>query len=245
MKKVKRLGLMLGLALPLIACGQQTQKTPKQIKQIFEKQYQQLGVQVKDVKPLPIKGWYEITLNGNQIVYVDQNVSYMMQGDLVDLKNKKNLTEERLQELSIVDYKTLPLQDAVTEVRGNGQAHVVVFSDPDCPYCKRLEAEFAKMTDVSIHTFLLPMDQLHPQARAKSIQIWCQQDKTAAWIGWMRENKTPKTIAACDTPLDRNEQLAQHLGFNGTPTLVFPNGKSSSGYLPMPQLQEMILRNQK
>lgn len=222
----------------------QAQKTPAQVKETLEKAYADQQLTVKEVKPAPIKGWFEVVLPDNQIVYVDGEANYMLAGSLYDLKAKKDLTAEREKELNIIDFATLPLDDAIKEVRGNGQNKVVVFSDPDCPFCHRLEQEFAKMTDVTIYTFLMPIDSLHPNARAKSVQIWCQPDRTAAWVGWMRNKQTPPKVAECANPVNKSTQLGDRLGFTGTPTVVFPNGQVQMGYAPYDVLQQAITQNQ-
>lgn len=166
------------------------------------------------------------------------------QGDLIDVNTRQSLTDERSAELNKIDFSSLPLDMAIKEVRGNGKLKVAVFSDPDCPFCKRLEHEFAKMTDITIYNFMLPIASLHPDAQRKAELIWCQPDRTAAWTQWMRQGKMPPAAPACDNPVAETVSLGEQLGFNGTPTLVFPNGRSQSGYSPLPQLQQQIEANQ-
>ncbi len=233
--------------LPLIACGQtqlNNPKTPDEIKATLEKTYAEQKLTIRSVQPAPVKGWFEVVLPDNQIVYVDGDVKYMMAGSLIDLGAKKDLTAERTKALNVIDFSSLPLENAITEVRGSGKYKVAVFSDPDCPFCHRLEKEFAKMTDVTIYTLLMPIDALHPAARAKSEQIWCQKDRTAAWTAWMREGKAPAKVAACPNPVEKTIALGEELGFTGTPTVVFPNGQVQMGYAPQDVLQQAIEQNQ-
>ncbi|MBO7554614.1 MAG: DsbC family protein, partial [Neisseriaceae bacterium] len=178
------------------------------------------------------------------IYYVDENAAYLIDGSIMELKTRKDLTAERLSDLHRVNFADLPLQDAIVEVRGSGKYKVVVFNDIDCPFCRRLEGEFAKMTDLTIYTLLMPVDALHPEAKRRSTQVWCSKDRTGAWLAVMRENKPIPEVAPCDTPIDRTLQLARKLGFTGTPTLVFPNGKVQAGYAPAAALQEAIAANQ-
>lgn len=250
----KKLSVLAAVAaLALSACSPQAAATPavsaaeaeKAIKAKLESAYAEQQLKVQSVRAAPVAGWYEVVVSGNQVVYTDAKGDYMMVGDLVDVASKKSLTEARSQDLSKVDYASLPLDMAVKEVRGNGALKVVVFSDPDCPFCKRLEAEFAKMTDLTIYNFMMPIASLHPQAAAKAEQIWCQPDRTAAWTGWMREGKAPPAVAACDNPVAQTVSLGEQLGFTGTPTIVFPNGKVQPGYMPAAQLKEVIAANQK
>lgn len=250
------------ILLPLVACGQTPvsnntstksaavaadvdQKLAQALTEKLEKTYQEQKLKVLSIHNTPIKGLYEVLVTGNQLVYVDAEANYMLVGDLLDINSRRSLTEERMAEVNKIDYPQLPLEQAIKEVRGNGQRQIVVFSDPDCPYCKRLEHEFAKMTDLTIYTFLMPIPSLHPRAQNKSEQIWCQSDRTAAWTAWMREGKNPPPVPACANPVAETMALGQQHGFNGTPTLVFPNGKTLSGYLQQAALKEAINSNQK
>ena len=155
-----------------------------------------------------------------------------------------NQLEEKMADLNRIDYKALPFDSAIKEVRGNGQYKVAVFSDPDCPFCKKLEHEIAQMTDVTIYTFLMPIDSLHPQATAKSIQLWCQPNRTEAWTKWMREGVSPAQVAECANPVAELTKLAESFGFNGTPTIVYPNGKVQSGYMPKADFEAALKKNQ-
>ncbi|MDO5640589.1 MAG: DsbC family protein [Neisseria sp.] len=267
----KTLHLLLSLAaVPLAACGQTpvsntgaasapvaaTAKTSaaasgevgaelaKTLTDKLEKTYEGQQVKVQSVRATPIPGLYEVVVSGNQVVYADSKADYMLVGDLIDVNTRQSLTEERTAELNKLDFSTLPLEQAIKEVRGNGKLKVAVFSDPDCPFCKRLEHEFVKMSDVTIYNFMMPIASLHPDAARKAEQIWCQPDRTAAWTQWMREGKMPPQVAACDNPVAETTSLGEQLGFTGTPTIVFPNGRTQSGYSPMPQLQQTIAANQ-
>ena len=100
------------------------------------------------------------------------------------------------------------------------------------------------MNDITIYSFMMPLASLHPDAARKAEQIWCQPNRTAAWTAWMREGRMPPQVKVCDNPVAETTSLGEQLGFHGTPALVFPNGKTQSGYSPMPQLEQIIKQNQ-
>lgn len=216
----------------------------KQITTTLEKNYADQKLQVKSVKTSPIAGIYEVIMSGKQIGYADATGKYMFVGDLIETSEGRSLTEERRSELNAVDFNSLPFDSAIKEVRGNGSLKVAVFSDADCPFCKRLEAEFAKMTDITIYSFMMPIASLHPDAHRKSVQIFCQPNPTQAWTTWMREGKLPPEVAECPNPVAKTTALGNSFGFNGTPTIIFPNGKVQAGYVPLPQLEVLIKQNQ-
>lgn len=216
----------------------------KTIRAKLEKVYAEQKLKVQAVYPTPVSGLYEVVLSGKQVIYTDAKADYMIVGDFIDINSRKSLTDERNADLSKVDFDSLPLEMAIKEVRGNGKRVIVVFSDPDCPFCKRLEHEFAKMTDITIYNFMMPLASLHPDAARKAEQIWCQPDRTAAWTNWMREGRMPPQAAPCENPVAETTSLGEQMGFQGTPALVFPNGKTQSGFSPLPRLEQLINENQ-
>ena len=220
-------------------------KVGEALKARLEKIYESQGLKVISVSETPIQGIYEVVVSGKQIIYTDAKGDYMFVGDLIDVNTRKSLTDERAADLNKIDFATLPFDKAIKEVRGNGKLKVAVFSDPDCPYCKRLEHEFEKMTDITIYTFMMPIPSLHPDAARKAEILWCQPNPTQAWTDWMRKGQFPSGKANCDNPVAETTSLGEQFGFNGTPTLVFPNGRSQSGYSPMPHLKKIIEDNQK
>lgn len=182
----------------------------------------------KSIKLSPLAGVYEVYANGN-IFYVDKTVSYVMVGgSLVEDATKRNLTTERLQELTTIKFDTLPFKNAIEIKKGNGQYKFAVFSDPDCPFCKTLEQGLEKMgiSDYTAYIFLFPLKELHPDAVAKSESIWCAKDKNEAWSNWMVKGIAP-VKASCENPLAANEKLADDLGVAGTPTIYMNNGKQT------------------
>ena len=249
--------------LPLLACGQPAvsnanaapapaakaeapadKSVAASLKARLEKVYAAQDLKVLSVNETPIKGIYEVVVSGKQIIYTDAKGDYMLVGDLINVNTRQSLTEERAADLNKIDFASLPLDKAIKEVRGNGKLKVAVFSDPDCPYCKRLEHEFEKMTDITIYTFMMPIPSLHPDAARKAEILWCQPNPTQAWTDWMRKGKLPSGKANCENPVAETTSLGEQFGFNGTPTVVFPNGRSQSGYSPMPHLKEIIEKNQ-
>ena len=160
---------------------------------------------------------------------------------MVDPKTKKDVTGERLEELTKIDFNSLPLEKAIKVVKGNGRRKVAVFSDVDCPFCKRLEQnELSNIDDVTIYTFLYPLEQLHPNAAEKSKLIWCADDRVEAWNNWVFKNKLPKKAGDCKVPLEEIGQLARKLGVSSTPTLIFADGKRLKGAQPYNKIEEAM-----
>lgn len=201
---------------------------------------------VEKVTKTPYAGLYEVFMGG-QIIYTDEKMSFLIaEGRLVDPKTKKDLTGERLEELTKIDFSTLPLNQAIKVVKGNGSRKLVVFSDVDCPFCKRLERnELANITDVTIYTFLYPIEQLHPDAANKSKLIWCAKDRVKAWEDWILRDQLASTAGSCDVPLEKVGELARKIGVTSTPTLIFADGKRMLGAQPYKEIERMLSASKK
>jgi thiol:disulfide interchange protein DsbC len=223
----------------LLAMSQLAVADEASLKKAIEASYPKF--KVESVIKTPYAGLYEVFMGG-QIVYTDEKLTFLIaEGRLVDPKTKKDITGERLEELTKVDFNSLPLDQAIKVVKGNGSRKLVVFSDVDCPYCKRLEQkELVNITDVTIYTFLYPLVQLHPDSPEKSKAIWCASNRVKAWNDWILNSKLPSTTGNCEVPLERVGELARKLGVTSTPTLIFADGKRMLGAQPYNEIEKSM-----
>jgi len=195
---------------------------------------------IDEVSKTPIPGVYELRI-GAELLYTDEQGQYVIQGSIIDTKSRVNLTEARVAKLTQVDFASLPLKDAILIKQGTGARKLVVFGDPNCGYCKRLERDLVTLKDVSIYTFLYPI--LGPDSNVKSRDIWCAREPAKVWRNWMVDGTTPpKAMGACDTSvLERNLALGNRNRVNGTPAVVFEDGTRSPGALPADQLESRLV----
>jgi len=196
------------------------------------------GVPVESVTATPYDGLFEVQI-GDELVYTDADVRFVMQGALVDAESRRNLTTARLEQLNAVAFSDLPMELAFTQVRGNGSRHVAVFEDPNCGYCKQFRRTLLEVDDITVHTFMYPM--LAPDSADKVRDVWCAKDKAAAWDAWMIEGKRPAT-ASCDAPLPQMVALGQKLRVRGTPTIIFADGTRVGGALPRAAFEERLAK---
>jgi thiol:disulfide interchange protein DsbC len=199
------------------------------------------GVKVDAVAKTPYLGLYEVRLD-SEILYTDEKMNYIFSGNIIDGRNMQNLTEKRLRELTAIKWENLPLDAALKTVHGNGKRTLAIFSDPNCPYCKRFEKDLAKVDDITIYTFLYPI--LSQDSHEKSKAVWCSADKSKAWSELMLNGTVP-TAAGCDTPIDKNLALGRKYRVTGTPTLIFANGERVPGAIPAEQIEKLLAQNGK
>jgi thiol:disulfide interchange protein DsbC len=237
---LKHLKLKHIIVASLIAISPLVLADEASLKKAIEAAYPKF--KVESITKTPYGGLYEVFMGG-QIVYTDEKLTFLIaEGRLVDAKNKKDVTGERMEELTKVDFNSLPLDQAIKVIKGNGSRKLVVFSDVDCPFCKRLEQkELANIDNVTVYTFLYPIESLHPDAANKSKSIWCAPNRVKAWNDWVFNNKLPAAATNCDVPLEKVGELARKVGVSSTPTLIFSDGKRMLGAQPYKEIEKYLV----
>jgi thiol:disulfide interchange protein DsbC len=253
--KAIRCGLAAGLMmLALVAGAQQKNLAPTQanaanapvpaaidaqLRRNLEQRLPNVG-KIDEVTRTPVPGLYEVRV-GTDLFYSDAEGNYLLNGQMIDTRGKRNLTEERQDKLLAIDFDQLPLKDAFVIVRGNGKRKLAVFEDPNCSYCKRFERDLQKIENVTVYMFLYPI--LGPDSTDKSRAVWCSRDKGKAWVGFMVDNQPlAKADANCDVAaLARNIEFGRKHKITGTPTLVFADGSRVPGAIGAPDIEKLLV----
>jgi len=193
---------------------------------------------IKSVKPSPIAGLYEVQ-SGRNIFYSDADGShFIMGGHIIDTVAKKDLTKTRMEEINKVDWSVLPLDKAVVSGDKNGKLKLAIFTDPECPYCRKFEHELARLKGVKVYSFLYPLS-FHKHAKGWSTAIWCSKNRHKMLTNIMVNNADPKA-GTCDTPIEEISMLGKKLGITGTPTLIAGDGRLSAGGKGAAQLKSWL-----
>lgn len=194
---------------------------------------------IEEVRKTPMAGLYEVRIGPSEIFYTDATGSYLLQGNLIDTKLRRNLTEERVEKLSAIQFDSLPLKDAFVVTRGDGKRRMAVFEDPNCGYCKRFERDLQKVDNVTVYMFLYPILGADSAERSKS--IWCAPNKIAAWQDWMVRDVSPTAATTCDTSaITRNVEFGRKYKITGTPTLIFADGSRVPGAINAQQIEKFL-----
>lgn len=194
------------------------------------------GSSIGVISKSPYFGLFEVQFD-SQLVYTDAKAKYIIAGTVWDADTKVNLSEARLKVLNRIDVASLPLDLAFKRVKGNGERKLIVFSDADCPYCAKLENELKQVDNVTIYTFLFPIDVLHPDSARKSKMIWCSADRATAWNTFFASGALPDNKGECDNPVEKTNALGQKLRVTATPTLIFADGSIVPGAIPPEQIE--------
>jgi thiol:disulfide interchange protein DsbC len=229
--------LLRGLLLAGLCAATAAGAQEAAIRKNLTERLPQMG-KIDEVTKTPMPGVFEVRV-GSDLYYTDTEGSYLIHGEMIDVKAKRNLTEERVTKLTAIDFDKLPFDDSFKIVRGNGSRRIALFEDPNCGYCKRFERDLQKVDNVTIQVFLFPI--LGPDSAVKSKAVWCAKDKAATWQDWMVRDKPLPAASACDTSaLARNVELGRRHQITGTPTLVFVDGRRVPGAIGPAELEKLL-----
>ncbi|MGM9484125.1 DsbC family protein [Roseateles sp. NT4] len=194
---------------------------------------------IDEVRPSAMPGLWELRI-GNEIRYTDAGANFLIEGELFDLKARKNLTEERVTQLNRIDFAGLPFKDALMWKNGTGKRRIAVFADPNCGYCKRFEKGLQELKDVTVYTFLIPI--LGGDSPEKARAIWCSKDNANAWLSWMLKGEQPaKATTPCDeSAIERNLALSRKIHVNGTPAILLEDGNRIPGAVGPAELEKRL-----
>lgn len=231
---LRRLVVCALTVMGLIACSASADEA--KIRQILQAKFPTMAVD--SVTKAPFAGLYEVVLDG-EIVYTDEKVEYFFGGNIYDIRTlpPRNLTQDSTNRMAVQALNG-SLNLAIKRVKGSGKRTLYTFEDPNCGYCKQLHVELAKVSDVTIYTFLLPI--LSQDSIEKSRAVWCAQDRAKAWEDLMLKAVLPEGGKICDTPIEKNLQLMRRFGIRGTPAIYLANGQQIGGYIPAERIEQAL-----
>jgi thiol:disulfide interchange protein DsbC len=185
----------------------------------------------------PSPGIFEVNMD-KDVLYVDSTGNYFFP-TMVDMRTRINIGDERRAELNRVDFSALPLADAIKTTNGNGKRKIAVFADPNCGYCKQLERNLLSLKDATIYTY--PVGILGQDSVNKSNAVSCATgDKSKIWKAMMLEGATPVSKACDGSAVARNLELFKKMGFQGTPSIIYENGRTHKGFVENDKIESMI-----
>ena len=197
------------------------------------------SVKIDSVKPSEVKGLYEVTVGAN-IFYVSDDGKYLLQGRLVDVAARTDLTEQKLSGKRIQAIEKIGQNNMIVFKPKISKYTVTVFTDIDCGYCRKLHSEIDQYLaqGITIQYLFFPRAGKNSDSYNKAVSVWCADDRNAALTAAKKDQKVP--AKTCDNPVDEHMQLGEDFDVKGTPMIVTEKGNIYPGYLPAKQLVEAL-----
>jgi len=198
------------------------------------------GARPDELRPTAVPGVYELT-RGADIVYVTADGKYAFTGDLVELANNNNLTEQHRRELRAKAIAAFPEDQMLVFGPADPKYTVTVFTDVDCPYCRKLHSQIASYNRLGIRVryLLYPRTGPNTESWTKAEQVWCSADRNAA-LTRAKLGEELKAKPCANNPVARSFALGQELSLEGTPAIVMANGEMLPGYVPPDVLMQHL-----
>ena len=201
------------------------------------------GIDKKDITDSPFKGVYEvITYNPIDSMLISEDGQYLIQGDVVNIKTRSLIQKSsKVKNLKLELISTIKDSDKIIYKAQDEKYQVHVFTDVDCPYCRRLHNSIGQMNDLGISVKYLasPLASLHPKAQGKMQKIWCADDRNQAMDDY-NDSGTIVDASNCDNPVADQLEISKQLGVTGTPAIFLSDGTHLPGFLPADKLLRKI-----
>ena len=201
------------------------------------------GIDKKDITDSPFKGVYEvITYNPIDSMLISEDGQYLIQGDVVNIKTRSLIQKSsKVKNLKLALISTIKDSDKIIYKAQDEKYQVHVFTDVDCPYCRRLHNSIGQMNDLGISVKYLasPLASLHPKAQGKMQKIWCADDRNQAMDDY-NDSGTIVDASNCDNPVADQLEISKQLGVTGTPAIFLSDGTHLPGFLPANKLLRKI-----
>lgn len=199
------------------------------------------GITVDQLRPSPIAGWFELSF-GDGVAYVTEDGKYLIQGDLFEVATRVNLTQSRHNEARRIAMAQLNEDDAIVFSPPTPKHTITVFTDVDCPYCRKLHSDIAKYNEQGIRVRYVAYPRSGPGSETWETMeaVWCSKDRRDALTRAKRGEKVERPADCKTTAIASEYALALKVGVQGTPMILLENGGVISGYMPAEQLAEQL-----
>ena len=188
------------------------------------------------IEDAPLPGFQQAIVAG-QVVYVSNDGKYLLQGSLYDIQRQKNVSEEAMAAVRREVIDAIPMADRIVFAPPNPKHTVVVFTDVECAYCRRLHSEIAQYNKQGIAVEYVAFPRMGPASEdfRKMEAVWCAKDRRKA----LTDAKNDRKVASdrCKNPVAMQYELGQRAGLLGTPMILTEDGTQLGGYVPPEQLR--------
>lgn len=197
-------------------------------------------IELDRIAPAPFPGFHQV-IAGGQVVYVSDDGRFLMQGELLDIANRKDLNEAAMASLRAEVLRTIPAKDRITYGPAGGAKHsVVVLTDTECGYCRKFHNDMAEYNKrgIQVEYMAFPRAGLGSADYRTMVSVWCSSDPNKAMTD--AKNERPVPARTCKTPVDMQYRAGQRMGLTGTPMILTNDGQLIGGYVSPDQLLQRL-----
>ncbi len=200
------------------------------------------GVTIDSIKPSIIPGYKEVAIGG-RVVYVSNDGKYLMQGSLMELSSRDNLTAISEGALRRDTLNAVPRERRIIFSPAKPKYHLTVFTDIDCGYCRKMHTQIAdyNKAGISVEYLFFPRAGLNSESFNKAVSVWCSNDRQKALTDAKADRPVPKKT--CANPVAQDYELGKKIGVDGTPAVYGPDGTQLGGYLPPAEVLAKLNRS--
>lgn len=237
MHPIAWLGLALALSVPATLRADESADKVEQVRSSLAVFLP--GLQVEHIAPSPMPGLYEVVVD-SRLIYVSEDGRFLVQGAIFDLEKQMDLTKPRLGQLRAAAVESLGEDNMLIYEPQDLRYQVTVFTDIDCPYCRKMHGEMADYLakGIRIRYLLYPRAGLDSPSYHKAVSVWCADDRRAAMDAAKAGNSPPERT--CENPIAEHMAVGEKLPIRGTPALVLQSGEVIPGYLPPDRLLQLL-----
>lgn len=197
------------------------------------------SLKIDSIKTSEIEGMYEVALGGT-ILYVSGNGKYLIEGHLIDIAAKKDLTDVKLSDIRRQTIESFGEENMIIFKPEKSKHKVTVFTDIDCGYCRKLHSEMSEYMaeGITVQYLFFPRAGKGSDSYNKAVSVWCADNRKAALTA-AKKGDTPEA-KKCDNPIDKHMQLGAEFEVRGTPMIVTEKGTVLPGYVPAKRLAQAL-----
>ena len=240
-KSLMQFAIALSATLLIVAPPAFAENDPQELEQVraavtglFDE------IEPQHITASPIDGWYMIR-KGAIVAYISSDGRYLLQGDLIDLEQQVNLSEESRDEARRAMMSEIPRENMIIFSPDEVKYSISVFTDVDCTYCRRLHSQIGEYlaAGIEVRYLLYPRNGPRSTSWVKAEQVWCSDDrKEALTLAKLDQEFQSRD---CDASMvSKHYLMGQDVGLRGTPAIVFENGELVSGYVSPQQMSEQL-----
>ena len=230
------LSMILALfAINAMAAEQVEERLVKSLQQVFP------DIDITRVNPTPIDNIYEVMI-GPDVVYITGDARFVLKGDLIDMQERRNLSEDLRAQSRVDLLKKIPESEYIEFASKNSKDTIYVFTDVDCGYCRKLHQDVPELNEkaITVRYLAYPRAGVGSSAYKRMGDIWCAEDRPQALTD--AKNGKPAKASNCKNPVANQHALGREMGVRGTPAIFLESGRALPGYMPPDELLRVLGR---